>query len=560
MIQQNVSLTGFNTFNLPCVAERYLALTNLRQLEDAAFEQAPELVLGGGSNMLLLDYVPGLTVHVALGGIRVIDESPPQKITPAETDFSLPPVTVRVAAGVDWNQFVRYTLDRGWYGFENLILIPGTVGAAPVQNIGAYGAEVAERIEAVHVWEYGVGPRVLRPEECEFGYRDSRFKREPGRFLITAVDLRLNGEHELKTGYGAIQAELARLNVKTPNPNDVALAVTNIRRSKLPDWFFLGNSGSFFKNPVVPQSVHSRLKAEYDDLPSYPIDEGHVKLPAGWLIDRAGLKGKRDGAAGTYAKQALVMVNHGGATGQEVLSFSEHVQAEVRAKFGVALEREVRLQGVKINNISMAKSSIYPALVQTVQRFQQDTDASPPERAVHLQRLADLIEESSQAKETLPVNFVCTHNSRRSQIAQVWTAVAAAWYGNSFVQAYSGGTEVTALHPNVVTALISLGFRVEDKDQNRHLIYFSDAHPPVEGWSKRYDDPANPSTDFVAVMVCNDADTNCPFLPSAKERLAIKYTDPKFSDGSPEEAATYLQTAETIGAEVFSLFRRLQSS
>lgn len=346
MTQQNVSLTGFNTFNLPCTAERYLALTDLRQLVGPEFKQAPELVLGGGSNMLLLDRVPGLTVHVALGGIRILNEAPSQKSASSKTDYLLPPVTVRVAAGVDWNQFVRYTLDRGWYGFENLILIPGTVGAAPVQNIGAYGAEVAERIEAVHVWEYGVGERVLTPEECAFGYRDSRFKREPGRFLITAVDLRLNGDHELKTGYGAIQAELARLQVKSPTPNDVALAVTNIRRSKLPDWFFLGNSGSFFKNPVVPKSTHDRLKAEYDDLPSYPIDADNVKLPAGWLIDRAGLKGQRDGAAGTYAKQALVMVNHGGATGRDILAFSESVQAKVNAKFGVKLEREVRLQGV----------------------------------------------------------------------------------------------------------------------------------------------------------------------------------------------------------------------
>ncbi|MFT7226511.1 MAG: UDP-N-acetylmuramate dehydrogenase, partial [Neolewinella sp.] len=240
----------------------------------------------------------------------------------------------------------RYTLDQGWYGFENLILIPGTVGAAPVQNIGAYGAEIAERIEAVHVWEYGIGVRVLTPEECEFGYRDSRFKQEPGRFLITAVDFRLNGKHELKTGYGAIQTELARLKIDNPTPNDVALAVTNIRRSKLPDWFFLGNSGSFFKNPVVPMSVHNRLKTEYEDLPSYPINPGHVKLPAGWLIERAGLKGVRNEAVGTYEKQALVLVNHGSATGREVLTFSESVQAGVLTKFGVELEREVQVLGI----------------------------------------------------------------------------------------------------------------------------------------------------------------------------------------------------------------------
>lgn len=349
MIQHNVSLARLNTFNLPCTAERYLALTDLNQLKGPEFKQAPDLVLGGGSNMLLLDKVPGLTLHVALGGISILnraDASPPPSALPT-TNFQQPTITIRVAAGVDWNQFVRYTLDQGWYGFENLILIPGTVGAAPVQNIGAYGAEVAERIEAVHVWEYGVGAQVLSPEACDFGYRDSRFKREPGRFLITAVDLRLNGDPELKTGYGAIQTELSRLKVENPTPNDVALAVTNIRRSKLPDWFFLGNSGSFFKNPVVLKSDYNRLKTEFEDLPSYPIDDDHVKLPAGWLIDRAGLRGARTGAVGTYEKQALVMVNHGGATGREVLAFSKGVQAEVRAKFGVELEREVRLQGVK---------------------------------------------------------------------------------------------------------------------------------------------------------------------------------------------------------------------
>lgn len=341
MQRQNVPLTKLNTFNLPSVAERYLALTDLRQLEGPEFEQAPELILGGGSNMLLLDRVPGLTVHVCLGGVQILDPVEERGANHPEDARAF----LRVGAGVDWNQFVRYTLDQGWSGLENLILIPGTVGAAPVQNIGAYGAEVAEFITQVHVWEYGVGPRTLTNEECGFGYRASHFKREPGRFLITAVDFAIDAPRPLKLEYGAIQAELTRLEVANPTPNDVALAVTNIRRSKLPDWFFLGNSGSFFKNPVVLKADHDRLKATFDDLPSYPIDDDHVKLPAGWLIDRAGLKGVRSGAAGTYAKQALVIVNHGGATGREVLAFSKLVQAEVQAKFGVELEREVRLEG-----------------------------------------------------------------------------------------------------------------------------------------------------------------------------------------------------------------------
>jgi UDP-N-acetylmuramate dehydrogenase len=366
MIQHNTSLAKLNTFNLPSVAEQYLALTDLSQLEGPEFRQVPQLVLGGGSNMVLLERVPGLTVHVQLGGVEVLGaaagaekglKSPLTRPTdhtspagagrayPSDGGYKKQPVFLRVGAGVDWNQFVRYTLDQGWYGLENLILIPGTVGASPVQNIGAYGAEVAERITAVHVWEYGVGARTLSPEDCAFGYRDSRFKREPGKFLITAVDFRLNGEHELKTGYGAIQAELARLAIDTPSPSDVALAVTNIRRSKLPDWFFLGNSGSFFKNPVVPMATHRRLLRKYEDIPSYPIDEGHVKLPAGWLIDRAGLKGTRHGDVGTYAKQALVLVNHGSASGRDIIAFSKFIQEEIQAKFGVALEREVQLIG-----------------------------------------------------------------------------------------------------------------------------------------------------------------------------------------------------------------------
>ena len=204
----------------------------------------------------------------------------------------------------------------------------------------------------------------------------------------------------------------------------------------------------------------------------------------------------------------------------------------------------------------MSKNQLYPKLVQTIQNFQPVRIDSSSARIIDLQVLCILIKNAAREKESLAVNFVCTHNSRRSQIAQVWATVAAAWHDNSFVRAYSGGTEVTALHPNVITALISLGFRVEAHKTaaNRHLIYFSDEHPPVEGWSKRYDDPANPGKDFVAVMVCDDADANCPFLPSAKKRLAIKYTDPKFADGTGEEAKVYQTTAREIGSEIFSLF------
>ncbi|NJB86396.1 UDP-N-acetylmuramate dehydrogenase [Lewinella marina] len=326
-MRENVDLRRCNTFGLPAVAERYLPLTDPAQLASPEFRQPPTLVLGGGSNLLLLEKIPGLTVHVLMSGIAHAD---------GRGRF-------RVRAGTDWNQFVRYTLDNDFPGLENLILIPGTVGAAPVQNIGAYGAEVAEFITAVHAWEYGHGMVELSPEDCAFGYRDSRFKREPGRFLITAVDFDLSGRRPLKLEYGAITAELEAAGITDPTPRDVANAVTRIRRSKLPDWFFLGNSGSFFKNPVVARSHYAALQADHPDLPAYPIDDDYVKLPAGWLIDRAGLRGAGNEKVGTYERQALVMVNRGGATGRDVLAFSENVRGEVMNRFGVEIEREVQL-------------------------------------------------------------------------------------------------------------------------------------------------------------------------------------------------------------------------
>ena len=329
-MREYVDLRRFNTFGLPSLAERYLPLTDERQLTDPALREAPALVLGGGSNLLLLERIPGLTVHVLLSGIAWSDDRG----------------RFRVRAGTDWNQFVRYTLEAGFPGMENLILIPGTVGAAPVQNIGAYGAEVAEFITAVHAWEYGKGMVALRPEDCAFGYRDSRFKQEPGRYLITAVDFDLSERRPLKLEYGAIRAELEHAGITRPTARDVATAVTTIRRSKLPDWFFYGNSGSFFKNPVVPRGVYARLQEDFPDCPAYPIDDATVKLAAGWLIDKAGLRGTGNDHVGSYARQALVLVNRGGATGNDVLAFSRHVQDRVADTFGVELEPEVRLTGV----------------------------------------------------------------------------------------------------------------------------------------------------------------------------------------------------------------------
>lgn len=343
MIQTDFDLRAYNTFGLPCRAEQYLRLNQLEQLSAPELHSAPALVLGSGSNLLLLDKIPGLCLHVQLMELLDVTESAaPVKAAYREGEMAI----LRAGAGINWQQFVIFTLERGLHGLENMALIPGTIGAAPVQNIGAYGAEVAECIERVHVWEYGHGPTILTAAECQFGYRNSLFKREPGRYLITAVDFRLGGSYRPNISYGAVKDRLEkRFPGLPPSPGRVASAVMEIRAEKLPFYSQLGNSGSFFKNPVIPRKHYEQLQSDFPDLPSYPIDDLMVKVPAGWLIDRAGWRGKRKGAVGTYSKQALVIVNHGGATGRDVLAFSEQIQSAVLDRYQIQLEREVRLVG-----------------------------------------------------------------------------------------------------------------------------------------------------------------------------------------------------------------------
>lgn len=344
MIETNKDLRAFNTFGVPSVAERYLLLQTNEDLLQLPALAPPTLVLGSGSNLLLQAEVPGLTLHMGLGGINVLDK---QKIQQPQSSYDTAEVKVRVGAGVNWQQFVLYALEQGWHGLENLSLIPGTVGAAPVQNIGAYGVEVAERIVGVEVYEYGKGMSYLTTEQCAFAYRSSRFKEEPGRYLITSVDFRLGGLFQANFSYGAIKDRLALMEKEAqPSPLHIARAVMEIRAEKLPFYSQLGNSGSFFKNPIVSQSHYAQLLTTYPDLPAYPVaDDSLVKLPAGWLIDRAGWRGKRIGNVGCYQHQALVIVNHGGATGKEILAFSETIQSDISTTFGVELEREVQLVG-----------------------------------------------------------------------------------------------------------------------------------------------------------------------------------------------------------------------
>ncbi len=333
-IQSHISLKPHNTFGMEVEAAHFCQLDDTAQLPallaSSAYQAGPVLWLGGGSNLLLTRDYPGLVVKVALGGIRLLEES-------ADS------VLVEAAAGENWHDFVRYSLQQGWYGLENLSLIPGTVGACPVQNIGAYGVEVKDRIAQVVCADLQANgkPLLLENADCHFAYRDSVFKQEAaGRLLVTAVRFRLSRQPQLKTGYGDIQQELEKRGIQQPTPLDVSDVVMAIRASKLPDPAVLGNAGSFFKNPVIEQSQADALLQRFPALPHYPAGPGRVKLAAGWLIEQAGLKGYRQGDAGVHARQALVLVNHGLASGSQMWALARHVQETVRQRYGVELEAE----------------------------------------------------------------------------------------------------------------------------------------------------------------------------------------------------------------------------
>jgi len=333
-IQSHVSLKPHNTFGMEVQAAQFCRLTDLAQLPallaDSNYQRGPVLWLGGGSNLLLTRDYPGLVVKVELGGIRLLQQ---------DGDSLL----VEAAAGENWHQFVRHCLQQGWYGLENLSLIPGTVGACPVQNIGAYGVEVKDHIEQVVCADLTANAAtvVLDNADCHFAYRDSIFKHAAaGRLLVTAVRFRLSRQPQLKTAYGDIQQELEHRGITQPSPLDVSNVVMAIRASKLPNPAELGNAGSFFKNPVIAQQQADALLQRFPTLPHYPAGPGKVKLAAGWLIDQAGLKGYRQGDAAVHARQALVLVNHGTASGSQMWALARHVQETVRQRYGVELEAE----------------------------------------------------------------------------------------------------------------------------------------------------------------------------------------------------------------------------
>jgi UDP-N-acetylmuramate dehydrogenase len=294
--------------------------------------RTPLHILGGGSNLLLTQNLLGLTIKNEIDGIEIMLENEHE-------------VLVKVGGGVVWHQFVLWAVANGLGGIENLSLIPGTVGASPIQNIGAYGVELKDVFHSLDAYDLGTGePCTFHQEECQFGYRDSVFKRElKGKFFIVNVNFRLQKHPKTNTAYGDIQRILQEWEIAKPTISDVSNAVIHIRQSKLPDPAVIGNAGSFFKNPELEPADFQRFKEKFPEAPNYPQADGRVKLPAGWLIEQAGWKGERIGDAGCHAKQALVLVNYGEAKGEEILALAEKIQASVLEKFGIALTPEVNI-------------------------------------------------------------------------------------------------------------------------------------------------------------------------------------------------------------------------
>lgn len=333
LVEHDVDLQPLNTFGLPARARAVATITDATQLAALAarpdWRAARRLVLGGGSNVILNGDFDGLVLKVALPGRRLVTED-------AEAWY------VEAGAGENWHDFVRWTLDHDWPGLENLSLIPGTVGAAPIQNIGAYGLELADRFHALTAVQFEPGPALqLTRADCRFGYRDSVFKHElADTALITSVTFRLPKRWQPVARYADVAAELDAQRIVEPTPGDISDAVIAIRRRKLPDPAVIGNAGSFFKNPIVDVPTFARLAGEHPGVPHYPQPDGSIKLAAGWLIDRAGWKGRSLGPVGAFDRQALVLVNRGGATGADVRRAAAAIQRDVAKRFGVHLEPE----------------------------------------------------------------------------------------------------------------------------------------------------------------------------------------------------------------------------
>jgi UDP-N-acetylmuramate dehydrogenase len=333
-IKENISLKPYNTFGLEAKAKYFTVFRSVEDLkgilQDQRFKNEKKLFLGGGSNILLMNDFDGLVLKNEIKGIEIVSEN---------SEIA----TLKAGGGENWHSFVLDSIERNLSGIENLSLIPGTVGAAPMQNIGAYGVEIKDvfvELEALNLETLEV--EKFDKEMCNFGYRESYFKHQgKGKYVILNVSFELSQKPVFNVSYGAIKDTLDQMGVKELSVKAISDAVISIRKSKLPDPAEIGNSGSFFKNPEIEKSLYDSVKLQFPEIPSYPIDDKTVKVPAGWLIEQAGWKGKRIGDIGVHAKQALVLVNYGGGKGQEIADLAYEIQASVFEKFGITINPEV---------------------------------------------------------------------------------------------------------------------------------------------------------------------------------------------------------------------------
>ncbi|MEN3322957.1 UDP-N-acetylmuramate dehydrogenase [Mariniflexile soesokkakense] len=335
LIEQNISLKSYNTFGIDVTASHFVSVSNVEELKHilSLKEYSNKLVLGGGSNMLLTQNFNGLVIHINLKGIEIV----------SETEDS---VLIKAAAGENWHEFVLWCINNNFGGLENLSLIPGNVGTTPIQNIGAYGVEIKDTFEscdAISIENLVI--ETFKKEDCQFDYRNSIFKNEAkGKYIITNVIFKLSKQnHKLYINYGTIASELEAMNINEPTIQDISKAVIAIRESKLPNPKIIGNSGSFFKNPVVSKVHYNKLLENFNDIPSYPVSDNDVKIPAGWLIEKAGFKGKRFGDYGVHKNQALVLVNYGNAKGSDILNLSVLIQETIKRLFDIYIEAEVNI-------------------------------------------------------------------------------------------------------------------------------------------------------------------------------------------------------------------------
>jgi len=334
-ILNNISLKPYNTFGIDAVAKQFTSISTIDGLKSILTnnKETNLLVLGGGSNMLLTKDYDGLVLNINLKGIEVLSEDENS-------------VVIKVMAGENWHNFVIWCLDHDYGGLENLSLIPGNVGTAPIQNIGAYGIEVKDSFHSCEALNLKtLDFENFSKQDCKFGYRSSIFKLEnKGKYIITSVCFKLSkNNHKLNINYGTITNELEKNNITNPTIQDVSRAVIAIREQKLPNPKEIGNSGSFFKNPVILKSEFQELLKNFPDIPNYPVSENEVKIPAGWLIEKSGFKGKKFGNYGVHKKQALVLVNYGGAKGLDIFNLSKLIQKTVKRLFNISIEAEVNI-------------------------------------------------------------------------------------------------------------------------------------------------------------------------------------------------------------------------